>query len=79
MRASLPVNTGVILDPFMGSGSTIAAAESLGLNSVGVERYSDYFEMGKTTIPRLARISIDQPLIEQLSDEQPSLLDISDL
>ena len=36
--ASLPLGQGVIADPFMGSGSTIAAAEAIGLSAVGAER-----------------------------------------
>ena len=34
--ASLPLGVGVVADPFMGSGSTIAAAEAIGLCGVGV-------------------------------------------
>ena len=37
VRAALPMEEGVILDPFMGSGSTIAAATAMGLESVGLE------------------------------------------
>ena len=44
----------VIADPFMGSGSTVAAAEALGLSCVGVERYQDYFDMAKKAVPTLA-------------------------
>ncbi len=40
----------------MGSGSTVAAAEALGLHSIGVERYLDYFEMSRVAIPKLAAI-----------------------
>ena len=29
VRASLPLGKGVVLDPFMGAGSTIGAAKSL--------------------------------------------------
>lgn len=37
VRAALPLGKGIILDPFMGSGSTIAAAAYLGLASIGLE------------------------------------------
>lgn len=56
--ASLPLGRGVILDPFMGAGSTIAAATCLGLQSVGVELDSKYFGMAKSAIPKLARMAV---------------------
>lgn len=56
VRSSLPLGTGVVLDPFMGSGSTIAAAEALGYDSIGVERYRDYFDIAKNAIPKLAAV-----------------------
>jgi site-specific DNA-methyltransferase (adenine-specific) len=37
MIAALPLGEGRVLDPFMGAGSTIAAAEYIGYTSVGVE------------------------------------------
>jgi len=58
VRAALPLEKGVILDPFMGSGSTIAAAAALGLRSIGVERNQEYFEMARAAIPTLARLNI---------------------
>ncbi len=59
VRAALPLGTGTVLDPFAGSGSTVAAAEAQGISSIGVERFVDYFEMGKQAIPKLARIAIE--------------------
>jgi site-specific DNA-methyltransferase (adenine-specific) len=54
--ASLPLGKGIIADPFMGSGSTIAAAEALGLYSIGAERFADYYEISKTAIPELSKL-----------------------
>jgi site-specific DNA-methyltransferase (adenine-specific) len=49
----LPLGRGVIADPFMGSGSTVAAAEAMGISCVGVERYADYYAVARRAIPRL--------------------------
>ena len=70
VRAALPLGEGIILDPFMGSGSTVAAAEAVGLECVGVERYSDYYEMSKQAIPRLADLAFD------VNERQLSMLDL---
>jgi site-specific DNA-methyltransferase (adenine-specific) len=59
--AALPLGKGVIADPFMGSGSTIAAAEAMGLQAIGAERYLDYFKMAADSIPELALIGKGQP------------------
>jgi site-specific DNA-methyltransferase (adenine-specific) len=62
VRAALPFGQGVILDPFMGSGSTIAACAAEGLQSIGIESDPLYFAMARTAIPRLAslRVSLDE-------------------
>lgn len=51
---------GVVLDPFMGSGSTIAAAQFLGLESIGIEADPEYFEMAKKALPALAGLEIPE-------------------
>ncbi|MBI3491230.1 MAG: site-specific DNA-methyltransferase [Acidobacteria bacterium] len=56
VRAALPFNEGVILDPFMGSGSTIAAAAACGLRSIGLEVNADYYQMAQKAIPLLATL-----------------------
>lgn len=60
-RASLPLGMGVILDPFMGSGSTVAAAAARGLRSVGLEIDQHYFEMATRAIPALAEFTPSEP------------------
>jgi DNA modification methylase len=55
-RALLPLGKGTILDTFMGSGSTIAAAEAVGYNSIGVELDRDYFKLAQAAIPRLTAL-----------------------
>ena len=57
VRASLPLGKGVILDPFMGSGATIAAATNLGLESIGLEIDEEYFHMAERAIPALAALA----------------------
>jgi len=58
VRASLPLGTGVVLDPFMGGGSTIAAALSVGYQSIGVECDEQYFDIAQAGIPKLARLRV---------------------
>lgn len=64
--AALPLGEGIILDPFMGSGSTIAAAEAIGYACIGIERYGDYFEMSKQAISKLARLTTKEAQLSLL-------------
>jgi hypothetical protein len=57
VRAVLPLGKGIVLDPFAGAGSTLAAAEAVGYESVGVEKDEHYFEMAREAVPRLAELS----------------------
>ncbi len=59
VRASLPLAEGIVLDPFMGAGSTIAAAVAVGYQSIGVELDSDYFKMAEVAIPKLAQLPLN--------------------
>jgi DNA modification methylase len=40
----------------MGSGSTVAACEAIGVEGVGVERHREYYDMAKAAIPRLKNL-----------------------
>lgn len=59
VRASLPLGTGVVLDPFMGGGSTIAAALAVGYESIGVELDPLFFAAAATAIPALAKLPVN--------------------
>lgn len=61
VAATLPIGRGTVLDPFMGSGSTIAAASALGIQSVGLEVNREYFTLARQAIPKLAALEIDDP------------------
>jgi site-specific DNA-methyltransferase (adenine-specific) len=41
---------GVVLDPFMGSGSTGIAARENGFEFIGIEREPEYFEIAERRI-----------------------------
>ena len=55
VRALLPLGVGVILDPFAGAGSTLAAAEAVGYRAIGVEKDKHYFDIACKAIPKLTR------------------------
>ena len=55
VRAVLPMGKGVVLDPFAGAGSTLAAAEAVGYQSIGVEKDDFYFDIACKAIPRLSK------------------------
>ncbi len=54
VRGVLPLGQGTVLDPFAGSGSTLAAAESVGYVSLGLEKDCHYFKLAQKAIPNLA-------------------------
>jgi DNA modification methylase len=41
---------GIVLDPFMGSGSTGKAAVREGMDFIGIERENEYFEIAEARI-----------------------------
>ena len=54
VRGVLPLGEGVVVDPFCGSGSVLAAAEAVGYQSIGIESDGRYYDMARRAIPRLA-------------------------
>ncbi len=70
VHAVLPLGIGIIADPFMGAGSTVAAAEALNLQCIGIERHAEYYELSKRAIPQLARLAVARSFaseVEQLT------------
>ena len=55
VRAVLALGEGVVLDPFAGSGSTIAAAEAVGYRSIGIEKDVRYFDLACEAVPKLIK------------------------
>ncbi len=60
VRGVLPLGEGIILDPFAGSGSTLAAANAVAYESVGIEKDQHYFKMARNAIPQLTRLRADR-------------------
>lgn len=58
-RSLLPICDGVVLDPFCGSGSTIAACEILKYNSIGIEVDEKYFNALRNNIGILSSMYPD--------------------
>ena len=57
-RAALPLGEGTILDPFAGSGSTLAAAEAVGYASIGIEKDGRYFDVARDALPKLRALRV---------------------
>ncbi|MEJ0085428.1 MAG: DNA methyltransferase [Pseudomonadota bacterium] len=61
VRGVLPLGEGLVLDPFAGSGSTLAAANAVGYSSIGLERDEQYFSIARLAIPKLANYKANKP------------------
>ena len=63
---------GIVLDPFMGSGTTGVAAIQLGRKFIGIEREIKYFDIACKRIEQASK-QVDM-FIEPIKQEQVSLL-----
>jgi len=60
--ASLPLGEGIVLDPFAGSGSTLAACNAVGYSSIGVEKDLVYARLAARAIRPLGEIKLIDPV-----------------
>ena len=56
VRAVLPLGQGCVVDPFMGAGSTMAAANAVGYDSIGIELDDYFYELAQGAVQRLSEI-----------------------
>lgn len=56
VHGSLPMGEGIVLDPFAGSGSTLAAANAVGYQSIGVEADPKFVRLAAEAIPKLGSL-----------------------
>lgn len=72
-RSLLPLGKGQVLDPFCGSGSTLAACQAVGYDAIGIEVDDDYFASLHTNIRQLSGLypKYRGETLEMLSDGVP--------
>ena len=58
VRGVLPLGKGIVVDPFAGAGSTLAAAEAVGYSSIGIEKDAHYFDIACKAVPKLAVLTV---------------------
>lgn len=60
VHAALPLGrgSGLVVDPFCGGGSTLAAARAVGYDAVTIELWPDTFAMATAAVPRLAALDV---------------------
>lgn len=56
VRSLLPMGRGVVLDPFMGSGSTVAAALAVGYRGIGIEMDEAFYSLAEKAVLSLSEL-----------------------
>lgn len=56
VRAVLPLGHGCVVDPFMGAGSTMAAANAVGYDSIGIELDDYFYRLAQGAVQRLSEL-----------------------
>lgn len=76
-RLVTPPN-GIILDPFMGSGSTGKAAAMEGFNFVGIDRESSYVEIARKRIDQAEKIGKPEDKKAEKTEDKPLGIEFED-
>ena len=58
----------VVLDPFAGSGTTLAVAKSLGRNYIGIELNPDYVKIAQERLAPIEEAKDQRDLVMNLGD-----------
>ncbi len=71
IRLTPEINS-IILDPFLGSGTTLVAAKKLGIKAIGIEISEKYYAIAVERL-RQSIMSLDIPLIDNNIKQEPLL------
>ena len=71
VRGVLPLGEGLVLDPFAGAASTLAAAEAVGYASIGIERDKRSFALARRALPLLSALRVARETEEVIATSAP--------
>jgi len=61
MLLKMPNKNQIILDPFVGSGTTCTACKELGINYIGIDKEKEYCEIARQRLKNVKRILFEKP------------------